>query len=81
MFRFLSNDVTFTRWVNSQNGKPYYLYLKINPQATQLHGTYSQWGIRGCMQKFTDWVDNEIHAYNNEHLLRSKTKGYGGKTH
>jgi len=31
------------------------------------------------MQKFLDWVDNEIN--NNKHLLGSNTKGYGGKTH
>jgi hypothetical protein len=37
--------------------------------------------IRGCIQKFPDWVDNEIYAYNNKHSLRSNTKGYGGKTH
>jgi hypothetical protein len=37
--------------------------------------------IRGCMQKFPDWVDNEIYAYNNKHSLRSNTNGYGGKTH
>jgi hypothetical protein len=33
------------------------------------------WGsgsIQGCIQKFPDWVDNEI---------TSNTKGYGGKTH
>jgi hypothetical protein len=35
----------------------------------------------GCIQKFPDWVDNEIYAYNNTHSLRSNTKGYGGKTH
>jgi hypothetical protein len=35
--------------------------------------------IRGCNQKFPDWVDNEINN-NNKHLLRSNnTKGYGGK--
>jgi hypothetical protein len=33
----------------------------------------------GCIQKFPDWVDNEIN--NNKHSLRSKKKGYGGKTH
>jgi hypothetical protein len=27
-----------------------------------------------------DRVDNEIYAYNNNHSLRSNTKGYGGKT-
>jgi hypothetical protein len=37
--------------------------------------------IRGGIQKFPDWVDNEIYAYNNKHSLRSNTKGYGGKTH
>jgi hypothetical protein len=37
--------------------------------------------IWGCIQKFPDWVDNEIYAYNNKHSLRSNTKGYGGKTH
>jgi hypothetical protein len=37
--------------------------------------------IRGCIQKFPDWVDNEICAYNNKHSLRSNTKGYGDKTH
>jgi len=24
---------------------------------------------------------NEIYAYNNEHSLKSNTKGYGGKSH
>jgi len=37
--------------------------------------------IRGCIQKFPDWVDNEIHAYKNNHSLRINTKGYDGKTH
>jgi hypothetical protein len=35
--------------------------------------------VLGCVQKFPDWVDNEIN--NNKHSLRSNTKGYGGKTH
>jgi hypothetical protein len=47
----------------------------------QLHAPGHQNGhIPGCNQKFPDWVDNEIHAYNNKHSLRSNTKGYGGKT-
>jgi hypothetical protein len=33
------------------------------------------------IQKFPDWVDNEIYAYKNKHSLRSNTKGYGDKTH
>jgi len=37
--------------------------------------------IWGCIQKFLDWVDNEMYTYNNKHLLRSNTKGYGGKPH
>jgi hypothetical protein len=36
--------------------------------------------IWGCIQKFPDWVDEEIYAYKNKHSLRSNTEGYGGKT-
>jgi hypothetical protein len=31
------------------------------------------------IQKFPDWVDNEIN--NNKYSLRNNTKGYGSKTH
>jgi hypothetical protein len=37
--------------------------------------------MRERIQKFPDWVDNEIHAYNNKHSLRNNIKGYGDKTH
>jgi hypothetical protein len=37
-------------------------------------------GIRECIQKFPDWVDNEINN-NNKHSMRNDTKGYGDKTH
>jgi hypothetical protein len=37
-------------------------------------------GTQGCIQKFPDWVDNEINN-NNKYLFSSNTKGYGGKTH
>jgi hypothetical protein len=37
--------------------------------------------VRWCIQKFPDWVYNEIDAYNIKHSFRSNTKGYGGKTH
>jgi hypothetical protein len=36
--------------------------------------------IRRCIQKFPDWFDKEIYAYNSRQLLRSNTKGYGDKT-
>jgi hypothetical protein len=36
--------------------------------------------LLGCNQKFPDWVDNEMYAYNNKHSLRSNTKGYDDKT-
>jgi hypothetical protein len=36
--------------------------------------------VQGCIQKFPDWVDNEIYAYNNKQSLRSNTKCYGDKT-
>jgi hypothetical protein len=35
--------------------------------------------IQGCVQKFPDWIDNEIN--NNKHSLRRNTKGYDGKNH
>jgi hypothetical protein len=41
--------------------------------------------VRWCIQKFPDWVNNEINNNNNnnnsKHSLESNTKGYGGKTH
>jgi hypothetical protein len=37
--------------------------------------------LRGYIQKFPDWTDNEINNSNNKHSLRSNTKGYGGETH
>jgi hypothetical protein len=37
--------------------------------------------LRGCIQKFPDWVDKEIYTYNNKHSLRSNTKCYGGNTY
>jgi hypothetical protein len=39
------------------------------------------WKIWGCIQKFLDWVNNEIYIHNNKHSLRSNTKGYGSKIH
>jgi len=36
--------------------------------------------LRMCIQKFPDWVDNEIYAYK-KHSLRSNENGYGSKTH
>jgi hypothetical protein len=41
----------------------------------------SQCHLQGCIQKFLDWVSNEINNNNHKHSLRSNTKGYGGKTH
>jgi hypothetical protein len=48
------------------------------PSLTQrLHST----NIRGCIQTFPDKVHNEVYAYLWYYLLRSNTKGYGGKSH
>jgi hypothetical protein len=30
--------------------------------------------IRGCTQKFPDWIDNEIYAYNNKHSVEKQHK-------
>jgi hypothetical protein len=44
--------------------------------------TWSAEYVRGCNQKFPDWIDNEMNNNNkNKHSLRSNTKGYGSKTH
>jgi hypothetical protein len=37
--------------------------------------------IRGRIQKYLDWVDNEINNKKNKHVFRSNAKGYGGRTH
>jgi hypothetical protein len=37
--------------------------------------------IRGCIQTFPDWVDNEIYAYLWYYSLRNNIKSYGGKTY
>jgi hypothetical protein len=47
---------------------------------TYMH-THTHKHTRECIEKFPDWVDNEIYAYKNKHSLRSNKKGYGGKTH
>jgi len=36
--------------------------------------------MRGCIQKFPDWVDNEV-SNNSKHSLRSNTKGYDGNAY
>jgi hypothetical protein len=46
-----------------------------------INGNVNVINTRGCIQKFPDWVDNEINNNNNKHSLRSNTKGYGDKTH
>jgi hypothetical protein len=52
--------------------------LVLRIQLIHLVINVSSGEVRGCIQKFPDWVDNEI---NNKHSLRSKTKSYSGKTH
>jgi hypothetical protein len=40
-----------------------------------------QYQVQGYVQKFLDWVNNEINNSNNKHSLRSNTKGHVSKTH
>jgi hypothetical protein len=56
-----------------------FFWRTYNPSQTKHQPCISY--VRGCIQKFPDWVYNEIHAYNNKHSLRSSTEGYGGKIH
>jgi hypothetical protein len=51
-------------------------YLNFSAFTTQKNGE-----VRGCIQKFPDWVDNEIYAYLWFYSFRSDIKGHGGKTH
>jgi hypothetical protein len=37
--------------------------------------------LQGCIQKFLDWVHNEIYTHLWYYWLKSNTKGYGSKTH
>jgi hypothetical protein len=51
------------------------------PNEASKLGALKRREVRECIQKFPDWVDNEIYAYNNKHSFRSNTKGYAGKTY
>jgi hypothetical protein len=63
--RFRKEIRQLARCVNATSGEDFLTVLK---------------SVRECIQKFPDWVDNEIYAYDNKHSLRSNTKGYGNKT-
>jgi hypothetical protein len=52
----------------------FFAYLNFNTFPFRL---FQLWGY---IQKFPDWVDNEMYSYN-KHALGSNTKGYGGRTH
>jgi hypothetical protein len=51
------------------------------PSSKRLNEVYDS--LRGYIQKFPDWVDNEVNnnSNNDKHSLRSNTKDYGGKTY
>jgi hypothetical protein len=70
-----TNFITFLFWFK-------HLQLKVEPTTRicekMLLKMSNSRKMRGCIQKFPHWVDNEIY---NKHLLWSNTKGYGGKTH
>jgi len=70
-----------------QNLQPGWFYRHVRKWSIRLHWNNVRitrclryyYSIRGCIQNFPDWLDNEIN--NNKYSLRSNTKGYGGKTH
>jgi hypothetical protein len=55
--------------------------INMNLRLSSVDNTQAYVNTRGCIQKFPDRVDNEIHAYLWYYSLRSNIKGYGGKTH
>jgi hypothetical protein len=78
----MNNSVTlsfFTKWQIC-------ISEKINVKAREVCKIAKNSGgkkmhLRRCIQKFPDWVDNNICAYNSKHSLRCNTKGYGGNNH
>jgi hypothetical protein len=66
----------------------FYIYLHQPIQANvtpvtwrNTTATFLYDAVGECIQKFPDWVDNEIYAYNDKLSLRSNIKGYDGQTH
>jgi hypothetical protein len=87
-FSLHTEDLVPYQWINSQHSREW------SAEKSPIFSTSSRQNLtstcymspiffsetlRGCNQKFRDWVDNEIN--NNKHSLRSNTKGYGGKPH
>jgi hypothetical protein len=60
-------------------GKPEEKKPFRRPRARPLEMSTNLLLLRGCIQKLPDWVDNEIYAYNNKHLLGSNTKVMAAK--
>jgi hypothetical protein len=86
-FKFLAFEAGNSR--NQLNKKQYtqlsetfssYRTIHIFFFLRSAHQWRSYLELRRCIQKFPEWVGNEINN-NNKHSLRSNTKGYGGKTH
>jgi len=48
-----------------------YIYLIIQNYPTIRRNVIKESNIRGYIQKFPDWVDNIIYAYNNKYSLRT----------
>jgi len=53
--------------------------ILVTQNVTSVIKLTAMYTIRGYIQKFPDWANNEIN--NNKHSLRSNTESYDGKTH
>jgi hypothetical protein len=69
----------FIMWVKKYT-LPFEICIDLQVKEKNTH-TRTKARARGCIQKFPDWVDNEIYAYLRYYSLRSNTKDYGDKTH
>jgi len=72
----LHNRTSFEQWHFYQGVSSY-----TTASSSLLYAPVSTAAVyEGVSKSF--WTDhNEIYVYNNKHLLRSNTKGYGSKTH
>jgi hypothetical protein len=75
-------------WIVKSFGFQYHQYFRLMSNIcgryfveghTVTHSEQLVRDIRGCIQKFLDWVDDEINSNNNKHSLRSNTNVMAAK--
>jgi hypothetical protein len=85
----IAKHETKRRWLRWDTNRSNVMKLQCDVQVImnrefgnmRVEAVVADFNIRRCIQKFPDWVDNEINNNNNnnKHSLRSNTKGYASK--